>query len=305
MAGIYLMNRRVFIKTNAMAAAAVSMGVSGAAAGETKAAAPMIKKSLKWGMVKEELSVLDKFKLLKDIGFDGVELDSPNDLPMKEILDARDKTGLELPGTVNSFHWKSPLTDPDPAKRKACSDSMKQSLRDTKKYGGTTVLLVPGVVNAGTTYEEAWERSIKEVKALIPVVEETGVRIAFENVWNNFILSPIEAARYVDEFKHPLIGWYFDVGNILRYGWPVHWIEALGKRIMKLDIKEYSLAKMNNEGLWKGFQVELLEGDCNWPEVNKALTRIGYSGWASAEVSGGDRKRLQTIKEKMDAIFKA
>ncbi len=306
MAGIFAyMNRREFIRANAMAAAVVTLGVTDGNAHGNNTAPPMVKKSLKWGMVKENLSVMDKFKLLKDIGFDGVELDSPNELPMKEILEARDKTGLELPGTVNSVHWKSPLTDADPDKRKACLDSMKQALRDTKQYGGTTVLLVPGVVNAGTSYQEAWDRSIAEVKKLIPVAEETGIKIAFENVWNNFILSPIEAARYVDEFNHPLIGWYFDVGNILRYGWPVHWIEVLGKRIMKLDIKEYSLKMMNEEGLWKGFQVELLEGDCNWPEVNKALTRVGYTGWASAEVTGGDRTRLLTIKEKMDAIFKA
>lgn len=299
------MNRRDFIKTNAVAATALGLGASDIFAGGAPAAPPLVKKSLKWGMVKEDLSVLDKFKLLKDIGFDGVELDSPNELPMKEILEARDKTGLELPGTVNSAHWKSPLSDPDPAKRKFCSDAMAQALRDTKKYGGTTVLLVPGVVGASTTYQEAWDRSIEEVKKLIPVAEETGIKIAFENVWNNFILSPIEAARYVDEFNHPLVGWYFDVGNILRYGWPAHWIEVLGKRIFKIDIKEYSLKKMNEEGLWKGFNVELLEGDCNWPAVNEALTKAGYSGWASAEVGGGDRKRLTTIKEKMDAIFKA
>ncbi len=304
MAGISLMNRREFIKTNTLAAAAVALTVSDGNAHENMAP-PMIKKSLKWGMVREKLSILDKFKLLKDIGFDGVELDSPNELPMKEILEARDKTGLELPGTVNSLHWSFPFSDPDPARRKSCSDSMKKALRDTKQYGGTTVLLVPGVVNAEISYQEAWDRSIAEIKALIPVMEETGVRVAFENVWNNFLLSPLEAAHYVDEFNHPLIGWYFDVGNILRYGWPVHWIEVLDRRIMKLDIKEYSLSKMKNEGVGKGFQVELLEGDCNWPEVNKALSKIGYSGWASAEVRGGDRARLLTIKEKMDSIFKA
>lgn len=301
------MNRREFLKSNAMAAAAVGLGASEVFSSGTNLsqAKPLVKKSLKWGMVKEDLSILDKFKLLKDIGFDGVELDSPNNLPMKEILNARDKTGLELPGTVNSAHWKSPLSDPDPAKRKVCADAMAQALRDTKQYGGTTVLLVPGVVNAETSYQEAWDRSIAEVKKLIPVAEETGIKIAFENVWNSFILSPIEAARYVDEFNHPLVGWYFDVGNILRYGWPVHWIEVLGKRIFKVDIKEYSLKKMNEEGLWKGFSVELLEGDCNWPAVNAALSKAGYSGWGSAEVGGGDRKRLTVIKEKMDEIYKA
>jgi L-ribulose-5-phosphate 3-epimerase len=301
------MQRREFLKNSAVAAAAVTgLGVAGDVLGGTpKAARPMIKKSLKWGMVKEDLSIMDKFKLLKDLGFDGVELDTPNDLNMKEILAARDKTGLELPGTVNSFHWKSPLTDPDPKVREACSNAMIQSLKDTKQYGGTTVLLVPGVVNQNVSYATAYKLAQTEIKKLIPTAEKTGVKIALENVWNSFLISPVEAARFIDEINHPLVGWYFDVGNILRYGWPTHWIEALNKRIMKLDIKEFSLKKQNDEGLWKGFDVELLEGDCNWPEVNKALAKVGYSGWASAEVRGGDRVRLQTISEKMDGVFKA
>lgn len=266
---------------------------------------PLMKKSLKYGMVEEKISVLDKFKLLKDLGFDGVELDSPNDLDPKEILAARDKTGLELPGVVNSAHWKSPLSDADPKVREVCFKAMEKSLNDCKLYGGTTVLLVPGVVNANTSYEDAYKRSQAEIKKLLHIAEKTGIKIALENVWNNFLISPVEAARFVDEINHPLLGWYFDVGNILRYGWPEHWIETLGKRIMKVDIKEFSRKKQQDEGLWKGFNVELMEGDCNWPVVNKAFTKIGYSGWGSAEVPGGDRKRLQVISEKMDAVFNA
>ncbi|RRA98983.1 sugar phosphate isomerase/epimerase family protein [Larkinella rosea] len=312
------MQRREFLKNGSLAAVSgfavtenlpkVIESVSGTFVNPAKkpvAAQPMVKKSLKWGMVKEDLSILDKFKLLKDLGFDGVELDTPNDLDMKEVLNARDKTGLELPGTVNSVHWKSPLSDPDPKVRAVCVEAMKKSLQDTKQYGGTTVLLVPGVVKADIGYEDAYKRCREEIKKLLPVAEKTGVKIAFENVWNSFLISPLEAARFVDEFKHPMVGWYFDIGNILRYGWPVHWIETLGKRILKLDIKEFSLKKQQDEGLWKGFDVELLEGDCNWPAVNSALQKIGYSGWASAEVNGGDRTRLLTIREKMDAIYKA
>ncbi|KAA0991513.1 sugar phosphate isomerase/epimerase [Dyadobacter sp. UC 10] len=303
------MQRREFIKSAAMATSAMAVTssvVSGAALQTAPLAKPMIKKSLKWGMVKEDLSVMDKFKLLKDLGYDGVELDSPDDkITMKEVLEARDKTGLELPGTVNSMHWKLPLSDPDPKKREQCVKSIEKALHDTKAFGGTTVLVVPGVVNATTTYGEAYERSQAEIRKLLPVAEKTGVKIAFENVWNQFLISPLEAARYVDEFKHPMVGWYFDVGNVLRYGYPVSWIEALDKRILKLDLKEFSFKKQNDLGLWKGFDVEFMEGDCNWAEVNKALTKIGYSGWASAEVSGGDRKRLLTIREKMDEVFKA
>ena len=256
-------------------------------------------------MVNENLSILNKFMLLRDLGFDGVEFDCPNEYDIKEILAARDKTGLELPGVVNSMHWKSPLSSADPKVREACSKAMEKALHDCKLYGGTTVLLVPGVVNESTSYQEAYERSQAEIRKLIPVAEKTGIKIALENVWNNFLISPVEAARYVDEINHPLVGWYFDVGNVLRYGWPEHWIETLGKRIMKIDIKEYSRKKQQDEGLWKGFNVELMEGDCNWPVVNKALAKIGYSGWASAEVPGGDRKRLEVISQKMDGIFKA
>jgi hexulose-6-phosphate isomerase len=264
-----------------------------------------IKKSLKFGMVKEDLSVMDKFKLLKDLGFDGVELDSPNELDMKEVLAARDKTGLMIPGTINSYHWKYPLSDPDPKVREKCVESMKTALRDTKEYGGNTVLLVPGVVNDKVSYDEAYRRSQEEIKKILPVAQETGVKIAIENVWNNFLISPMEAARYIDEFENEMIGWYFDVGNIVRYGWPEQWIKILGDRMLKMDVKEYSRKKQSDEGIWAGFDVEIGEGDCNWPAVMKALDEIDYKGgWGSAEVSGGDRIRLQEISERMDKIFK-
>ena len=116
----------------------------------------------------------------------------------------------------------------------------------------------------------------------------------------------MEAARYIDEFESDMIGWYFDVGNIIRYGWPEQWINILNKRIRKLDIKEYSRKKQQEEGIWKGFDVKLNDGDCNWPVVMDALEKIHYSGgWGSAEVPGGDRKRLQDISERMDKIFKS
>ena len=284
------MDRKTFLQYTAGAAATAALGPLATMASPTDDR-PLIKKSLKYGMIKEELSIMDKFKLIKDLGFDGIELDSPNDLNEKEILAARDKTGLKIPGTVNSYHWKKPLSDPDPAVRAECLESMKTALRKTKLYGGSTVLLVPGVVSEAVPYHEAYERSQAEIRKLLPVAEETGVKIALENVWNNFLLSPVEAARYVDEFDHPMIGWYFDVGNIIRYGWAEHWIRALGPRILKVDIKEYSRKKQQDEGIWKGFQVELTEGDCNWAEVNKAFKEVGYQGWGSAEVPGGDRDR--------------
>lgn len=298
------MKRKEFLKISGAAAIGSMVSPELIASSIPVAKKLKIKKSLKFGMIKEDLSVLDKFKLLKDIGFDGVELDSPNKLDKKDILEARDKTGLEIPGTVNSVHWTSPLSDPDPKVRAKCVESMKSALRDTKEYGGNTVLLVPGVVNENISYDDAYTRSQEEIRKILPVAEETGIKIAIENVWNNMLISPLEAARYIDEFDNEMIGWYFDVGNIIRYGWPEHWIKILDKRILKLDIKEYSRVKQKEEGIWAGFDVKLTDGDCNWPVVMKALEKINYSGgWGSAEVPGGDRKRLQDISDRMDKIF--
>lgn len=292
-------DRRSFLKYSALAPLAYTLPFNLISASDQ----PLIKKSLKYGMIKEELSLLDKFKLIKDLGFDGVEMDSPNNLSEKEILEARDKTGLLLPGVVNSVHWNSPLSDQDPAVRTKCVDSMKTALQDCKKYGGTTVLLVPAVVNEKVSYAEAYQRSQEEIRKLLPVAEETGIKIAIENVWNNFLLSPLEAARYIDEFKNPMIGWYMDIGNIVRYGWPEHWIRTLGPRILKVDIKDYSRKKATDEGIWKGFNAELGDGDVNWAAVNKALGEIGYRGWGSAEVNGGDRGRLKEISDRMDRLY--
>jgi L-ribulose-5-phosphate 3-epimerase len=299
------MNRKEFVKLTGSVAAGAMLApgaLTGAVSDTTEKVT--LKKSLKFGMVKEDLSVMEKFKLLKELGFDGVELDSPNKLDKSEILAARDATGLHIPGTVNSLHWKYPLSDPDPAVRAQCVESMKSALKDTKEYGGNTVLLVPGVVNEKVSYADAYHRSQDEIRKIIPIAEETGVKIAIENVWNNFLISPMEAARYIDEFESDMIGWYFDVGNVVRYGWPEQWITILKHRIIKLDIKEYSRKKQRDEGIWAGFDVKLGEGDCNWPVVIKALESIAYKrGWGSAEVPGGDRNRLKEISERMDKIF--
>ena len=111
-------------------------------------------------------------------------------------------------------------------------------------------------------------------------------------------------ARFIDEMQNPTVGVYFDVGNVVRFGWPDQWIRILGNRIVKLDIKEYSRKKQNDEGLRKGFNVEIGEGDCDWPAVRQSLADVGYtSGWATAEVSGGDRQRLADIAERMNKVL--
>ena len=265
---------------------------------------PLRFKSLKFGMIQEGTSVLEKFLAAKDAGFQGIELDWPNDLNTREVLEAQEKTGMKIPGIINSVHWKQPLSDPDPAVRQACVQATIEGLHYCKQMGGTTVLLVPAVVNEKVSYAEAWDRSIPEIRKILPAAQVTGVRIAIENVWNNFLLSPLEAARYIDTFEDDMIGWYMDVGNLVRYAWPDQWIRILGSRILKVDIKGYSRKKQVEEGIWKGFEVEIGDDDCNWSAVNNALQAAGYSaGWGSAEVKGGDLARLKDISRRMDDIF--
>ena len=301
------MNRKSFLKSATLMAGAAALvtPMASASQSQTKVASRVtLKKSLGFGMIKEDLSLTDKFKLVKDLGFDGVELNSPVEFTISELLDAKAKSGIELPSVVNKDHWAKPLSDPDPKIREQCIQSVAQSLQDVKDFGGDTVLVVPGVVNEKVTYEQAYNTTLNSIRELIPYAEKTGMQIGLENVWNNFLLSPVEAKRFIDEINHPLIGWYFDIGNILRYGWPEHWIKTLNSRIMKLHIKEFSREKMNKEGLWKGFDVNLLEGDNNWPVVMKTISDINHKGgWITAEVSGGDRNHLKDISEGMDKII--
>jgi hexulose-6-phosphate isomerase len=196
------------------------------------------------------------------------------------------------------------LSDPDPKVREAGLAALQQTLRDAKRYGASSVLLVPGKVTAEVSYADVYSRSQAEIRKAVPLAEELGVKIAIENVWNQFLLSPLEAARYVDEFKSPAVGWHFDVGNVITYGWPEQWIHILGKRIQKLHIKEFSRKRRDNEGLGKGFQVAFLEGDNNWPAVMKALDDIGYHGWGIAEQGGGDSPEgLADLSQRMTKIF--
>lgn len=262
-----------------------------------------IRKAVKLEMVAGELTLREKFQLLVDLGFDGVELPSPNSFDPEEVLAARDATGLTIAGVVDSVHWSSPLNHGDPEVRKRGREGLERAIRDAAQYGGPHVLLVPAVVNASLSYEMAWKRSQEEIRRVLPLAEELGVRISFENVWNHFLLSPLEAARYIDAFPSTHVGWFLDIGNIVLNGWPEHWIRTLGSRISRIDVKEFSRKKAAEQGTWAGFGVELLEGDCNWPVVMQALDEIGYEGWFVAEVSGGDRARLAEIASRMDRIL--
>jgi hexulose-6-phosphate isomerase len=295
------MHRREFLMTSA-GALALAASAPGAFAAETAAPKRAIKKGIMWGTVGVKGSVLEKMKAIKEAGFEGTEMMSHMD--QDEVLRARDASGLAIPSVCGRDHWEKPLSHPDPKVRAEGLEALKQTLRDAKRYGASSVLLVPAVVTNEITYDDAYKRSQAEIRKAIPLAEELGVKIACENVWNQFLLSPLEAARYVDEFKSPAVGWHFDVGNILNYGWPEQWIRILGPRIQKLHIKEFSRKKRDAEGLWKGFDVKLLEGDNNWPAVMKAVDDIGYHNWAITEQGGGDSPEgLKDLADRLGKIL--
>jgi len=289
-----MLNRRDFLRTTGTALAATSLGAtsfSAAAAGKRK-----LKKAIMIGTVGIKAPVLELFQAIKTAGFDGVEANSH--MNQDEVLKARDETGLEIPSVCCNTHWGKPVSDPDAAVRAAGLEGLKQSLRDGKRYGASSVLFVPAVVKKEVSYADAYRRSQEEIRRALPLAEELGVKIALENVWNQFLLSPLEAARYVDEFNSPWVGWHFDVGNILKFGFPEQWIRILNKRIIKIHLKEYSAKR--------GFDVEFLKGDDDWPSVMKALDEIGYTGWAIAEQGGADSlEGLKKLAGEIDRILES
>lgn len=262
-----------------------------------------LRKALGIGMIGAGETLMDKFKLARDCGFAGIEMDGPSGHRHEDVLAARDASGLAIPSVVDSVHWAHSLGDPDASVRAQGRAGLEAALRDAEAYGAKSVLLVPAVVDKNRPYDLAWTHSIAEIRAAVPLARELGVKIAVENVWNNFVLSPLEAKRYLDEIESDWVGWHLDLGNLLIYGWPEQWTRILGARVLQLHIKEFSRKKMDEEGRWDGFGVELGDGDNDWPAIMRALDDIAYDGWAIAEVGGGDEARLKDVSARMDRCF--
>ena len=284
------MDRRTFLKSTA---AALAVSAADRARGAEGDAIPW-KKAYMLGGVSAG-PILPHFEALKEAGFQGVELISPNELDRDEVLRARDKTGLVIHGVSGSRHWKDALSDPDPAVVARGLAAIRREMDDCRAYGGSTVLVVPAIVTPKVSYRDAWTRSQAAIKTLIPDAERFGVKIAVEEVWNKFLLSPVEFARYIDDFQSPFVGAYFDVGNVVEYGYPQEWIRELGPRILKVHIKEYKKEKR--------FGYPLGEGEILWPEVRQALMDVGYKGWITAEVPMGDRENLKDVVRRMDRVL--
>lgn len=278
--------RRDFLKTSSAALALAALVPNVLAAGESSSADLSHKKGIMWGTVGLKGTTLEKMKAIKAAGFDGTEMMSHMD--QDEVLRARDEAGLVIPSVCGKYHWSKPLSDPDPKVREEGLEGLKQCLRDAKRYGAGSILLVAGKVTKGTTYNECWTRSIAEIRKAIPLAEELEVRISVENVWNDFITKEDEALRYLEEINSPWVGWHFDCGNAIRYGDPMNWIKTLGHRINRVHIKEYSLDRAMRSGKpYEGFDVPLLEGANNWKGIMKAFREVGYANFLITEQPGG------------------
>src|SRR5690242_6790898 len=292
-------SRRDFLKlaaagTAALGALPASLGAKSAQGGGRLS----LDKGMVYTMLPKGMSVADRFKLARDTGFKVVQAPTtPDQNAAEELKKAADAAGVRIDSVMNIAHWQYPLSSSDPDVVAKSMDGMRTSLHNAKLWGADAVLLVPAVVNAQTSYRDAWTRSQKEIRKLIPLAAELKVVIAIEEVWNKFLLSPLEMQKYIEEFQSPWIRAWFDVGNVVLYGYPQDWIRTLGKSIHNVHLKDF---KRKQDGYaW----VNLGEGDVDWPAVRQAFADVGYSGSAIAELDGGDEAYLRDVSQRIDQLL--
>jgi hexulose-6-phosphate isomerase len=288
------MERRSFLKFAAVAA--VGSGLLGRTQhAQASRNNSQLHKALQFGMLPKQLSDEDKFKLAAKCGFDGIEGSPMEDLNAARRLGEMARQARVPIHSIVYGGWGAPFSDPDPKVIDKGMKGMETALRSAKALGAATVLLVPAVVKEDVSYSDAYKRSQEHIRKLLPLAEELRVIIAVENVWNKFLLSPLEFARYVDELDSPWLKSYFDIGNVIIFGYAQDWIRTLGKRIVKIHLKDFKR---------KGYQwTNLLEGDVNWKQVRLALDEIGYDGFMTTELHGGDQAYLTDLSQRIDKII--
>jgi len=302
-------SRREFLKTTVTTACSAAIGVSefgevfAASPGPNRVAttpssAPLpIKKGVLLDMLPAKLSYADRLKMARDVGFEVIQAPTiPDQHEAEEIKKAADAANVRIDSVMNMDHWQYPLSSGDPAVVEKSLAGMRISLHNAKLWGSDAVLLVPAVVNPQTSYRDAWIRSQKEIRKLLPLAEELKIVIAIEEVWNKFLLSPLEMAAYIKEFTSPWIQAWFDVGNVLLYGYPQDWIRTLGKSIAKVHLKDFKRKENGYE--W----VNLGDGDVNWEAVRDAFREIGYAGSAITELKAGDEAYLRDVSHRVDRL---
>lgn len=252
--------------------------------------ASVVKKAICYGSLPGKLSDREKTALAKEAGLDAVELHQYETIAEAErVAEIAREAGLEIASLMCMTHWGSPLSSTDEEVRAKGVEGVADALRQARAIGTEVVLVVPGVVTEDVSYKAAYEISRRSLQELLPVAEETGVIIALENVWNRFLLSPLEMRDFVDGFQSPLVQAYFDVGNILLYGFPHHWIEVLGTRIKRVHVKDFD----SNTRQFVG----LLQGSVDYPRVMAALRGVGYDGYITAELSAYRQYPEQFVRD--------
>jgi len=296
-------DRREFLKTIAAAAALMPVHSTLSAEAQTpqKSASSTIHKSTLISMLPRTMSYAERFALAREVGFEAIEMQTitkPEEAA--EIKEAAGKTGLRIHSVMNMDHWRFPLSSGDPQVVSDSVKGMETSLRNAALWGADAVLLVPAVVDAKTSYQDAWTRSQRVIRErLLPMARDLKVIIAVEEVWNKFLLSPIEFVKYIDEFNSPSLKAYFDVGNVVFYAFPQDWIRTLGSRIVKMHIKDFKLDRRSGQFSWPNIG----DGDIDWPEVRRALTEIKYTGYVTTELSGGDAAYLKDVSARVDRFL--
>ena len=237
----------------------------------------------------------EAMKLAKDAGFEGIELalSTEGEITMtstdEELLSIKayaEELGIRIPSLSSGLCWTDSLTADDPAERQRAFDMVARQLYCAKMIGAETILVIPGTVSVEfvpewsvVPYDVVYERALEQIKKLAPIAESCGVQIGLENVWNKFLLSPLEMRQFIDAVGSDYVGAYFDTGNVVYSGYPEQWIRILGKRIFKVHFKDYR----RNPGGLNAF-VDLLAGDVDWKAVRQAFADVGYEGWAAGEM---------------------
>ena len=285
------MDRRQFLKATGIGLAASTMGPLTALPAKQE---KRIYNAVKWTMIKTDDSVLDKFKMSTDAGFDGMSLMGHDWVSVKEVHQAQDKTGLPVHNVNDAYHWKRRLSDADPAMRKQAKQDMQDTIKFANDVGADSILLVVGKVTdpVNENHDQVWERSTEAIFETLPLASRLGVRILLENVGNDFCVTPDLWNKYIDQFESPWVGAFYDIGNHHSKGGAAEWLRALGHRIVKLDVKGHSTERKKN--------CDIFEGDVPWARVQEEIKRINFTGWATAEVSGGGAERLAEVVRNMD-----
>ena len=280
-----------------------------------------MKKSISIWSFYGDWDLKQKMQLARDAGFEGIEIDLSGDGPLNlettqaevdRIAQLAKEVGITLSGLATGMYWEYNPASSRQETRAHARRILEKQIRSASQLGIDAILVVPGSVGADfipdceeVPYDAAWKRATAFVRQAIPLAEEMDVTIGIENVWNKFLLSPLEMNRFIDQFDSKSVGAYFDVGNALANGYPEHWIPILGERICRVHVKDYRRAV----GSVNGF-VDLLSGDVNWPAVAQALSAIGYEGWVAAEMippvpfyKYAPEALIENTSRAMDSIF--